>query len=126
LTWAAALFVVAAFLVLAKLFRVAALAQAVLGSSRRAFHDLRDPALGERDKERAVQSHARRLLLLFLGITAASAAAAVLPFGVVALLDAAGVVRFDAVLQRTVSPAFILFATVIGVGAAALLHKRRP
>lgn len=126
MTWAAGLFVVAAFLALAKWFHVPALAQAVLGHSRRAFHDLRDPALDARDRERAVQSHARRLLLLFLGITGASAAAALVPLGVVALLDAVGVVEFDAVVQRTVSPAFILVVTAIGVVAAALLHKRRP
>jgi hypothetical protein len=126
LTWAAALFLVAAFLVLARWFRVPARVRAVLGDGRRAFHDLRDPSLGERDKERAVQSHAGRLLLGFVGITLASAVAVALPFGVVALLDAAGVVELDAVLARTVSPAFLLVVTPLAVVAAVILRGHRP
>jgi len=126
LTWAAAIFVVAGFLVLARLFRVPALAQAVLGHSRRAFADLRDRSLGDREKERAVQSHARRLLLGALGIVLASAAALTLPYCAVALLDAAGVVELDAVVARTITPAFLLVVTALGVVAAVILRRHRP
>ena len=126
MTWAAALFVAAAFLVLAKWFRVPALAQVVLGHGRRALHDLQDRSLGEREKERAARSHAGHLLLGALGIVVASAAALALPFGAVALLDAAGVVELDAVVARTVSPTFLLVVVPLGVAVAVILRRRRP
>lgn len=126
MTWAAAVFVAAAFFGLAKWFRVPTLARAVLGHSRRALHDLQDPSLGERQKERAARSHARHLLLGTLGIVLCTAAAIGLPFGVVALLDAAGVVELQAVVARTVSPAFFLVVTPLGVAAALILRRRRP
>ncbi len=124
--WAAALGVVAAFVVLAKLFRVPGLAHAVFDQSRRAFGDLRDPALGEREKEGSIRSHARHLLLLFVFISLASIAALALPLGLVVLLDRAGLLDFDAVVQRTVSPAFLLVVTPLGIVLALLLHRRRP
>jgi hypothetical protein len=126
LTSAAALFVVAAFIALLKLLRVAALARAVIDRSRRAFRDLRDPALGESGRERAAKASAGRLLVLFLAIVLASTAAALLPLGAVALLDVAGIVEVAAVLERTLSPMILLPAIPLGIVAAVLLHRLRP
>jgi len=125
LTWAAALFVVAAFLILAKWFRVPALSAEAIGHCRGALRDLKNPSLAEVDKERAVQSHARRLLVLFFGITLASGAALALPLGAIALLDAAGLLELNAVLTEAASAPFLGAATLLSLGMIVLLHSRR-
>ncbi len=125
MTWAAALFVVAAFVVVARLLRVPAQAHAVVNRSRAAFAALRDPGLDERQREQAARQHAGRLLWLCLGIVAATAAAIALPFGLVALLGVAGAVDFEAVVRCTVSPLFFLVALPLGTVTALLLRERR-
>lgn len=125
MNWAAALFVVAAFLVLAKWFRVPALARESMQHCRTGLRDLQNPALGEDDKERALQLHAKRLLALFVGLTLASCAALALPLGVLALLDAAGVLELAAVLKQATSWQFLGVATLCGVAAMMRMRSRR-
>lgn len=125
MTWVAALFVVAAFVGIAHLLRMVPRAQEVLARSRQAVADLRDPDLGEIERERAVQAHAGRLLLLFLILTASAAVALAVPFGAVALLDAAGVLSLDAVVDLTVSPAFLVGTIAGGFAAWWVLRRRR-
>lgn len=124
MTWAAALFVVATFLVLARCFRVPALSTEAIGHCRAAVRDLKNPSLADADKERAMQVHARRLLVLSIGITLASAAALALPLGALALLEAAGILELRAVLTEAASAPFLLAATLLSVGMIALLRSR--
>lgn len=126
MTWAGAMFVCATFLLLTKVFRVAPIARAVFGCTRRAVRDLRDPNLGDLERERAVRSHALRLLRLFVVIALAALAALALPLGLIALLDAAGVMQLDAVIALTTTPLFLLVATALVAGAALAVHARRP
>jgi hypothetical protein len=123
-TWAAALFVVVAFIALAGLLQIPVRAQEVLGRSRRALADLRDPALEERAKERAVQGHALRLLWLFVVLTLSATLALALPLGVIALLDSAGLVSLRAVLELTVSWPFLIGTFVLGFAVWGLLRQR--
>jgi hypothetical protein len=125
LTWAAALFVVAAFVVVAGLLRIPTRAREVLAHSRQAFADLRDPALDERAREKAVQGHALRLLWLFLVVTGSAAFALALPFGLIVLLDSAGLVAIDAVIALTLSWPFLL-GTCLGGAAVWALFQSRP
>jgi hypothetical protein len=126
LTWAVALFGVGACVCLVAWLRVPALARDALIHSRQALHVMRDPALDELGRERAVQSHARQLLRLGLRITVSAVAAVALPAGVVALCGAAGWVELDAVLAQLVSPWFVLVAMLLGLAGAWLLRARRP
>ena len=114
MTWAAAAFVVVGFLAIAQLLRIPARASAVIARSRAAVGVLRDSAMTDLEKEKAMQGHAKSLLASFFVITLGSAIALAVPVGVVLALDAAGVVEFDAVLDRTLSWQIILGATVLG------------
>jgi hypothetical protein len=123
--WAAALFLVVAFMALISRLGVPGRASAVVERSRRALADVRSNSLTELDKERAVQAHARSLFASFLVITALSAIALLLPVGVVWLLAAAGLLDFDAVLAATLSWPILLAATAIGIAMIVLLRRRR-
>lgn len=115
MSWIAALFLVAAFLLLANALRIPAHAREVIARSRRAALDYRDPALDERARERAVQGHAVRLLGLFVLVTVCAGIALGVPLGVLALLDAAEVVALDEVIAITVSVPFLVGTLVGGV-----------
>ncbi len=122
----AALLVAAAVFVLAHGLRIPSMARGVIGCTRQALHELRDPALDARQKEQAMQGHARRLVLLALGMTFASLAAVALPLAALAGLGAVGLVDPGAVLQATISPAFLVLAALLGLGMALFLRRRRP
>lgn len=124
MTLAVALFAVVASLGLIVWFRVPALARAALAASRDAFHVLRDPALDEPRRERAVRSHARQLLRLCLRLTLTIAGAVLLPWAAVAWFDVAGWVDLDAVLASAVSPWVVLAALLVSVGAWRLRVPR--
>ncbi|MGE3175276.1 MAG: hypothetical protein AB7O97_21805 [Planctomycetota bacterium] len=126
MTWAAALFAVAAFVVAARWLRIAALGRTVLGHGRQATRTLRDPALADRDKERAARAHAVRLLGLSLAIAVRAAAAFALPVGALALLDRTGVVDLGAVVRLGASPWFLVAAAATGTAVAVVLPRRGP
>lgn len=123
---AAALFVVAAFFVLLRVLRVPRLARTAVGRCRQAIVDLRDPARSDEAKGRAARAHARSLLLLGSGIVLAAAIALAVPLALVFVLDAAHVVRIDAVLAFATSPTLLVAATVLALGAAQLSRRVRP
>lgn len=125
MTWAAALFVVVAFVVLAQLLRIPTRASNVIRRSRTAVADLRNTELDDREKERAMQSHATSLFGLFAILTATSAVALAVPVGVIALLDAAEVLDAQAVLETGVSWEFLLVATIVGCGVFWILPGRK-
>lgn len=120
---AAALFLVAGFLAVARLLRMVPHAQEVMARSRAAARDLKDPALDELAREKAVQGHALRLAWLFVLLVATSAAALAIPVGVVYALDRVGLVQLAEVLDITMTPIFL-----IGVTVAVLIWTflRRP
>ena len=113
---AAALFLVAGFLVVARVLRMVPHAREVMARSRAATRDLRDPDLDELAREKAIQGHAIRLAVLFALLVLASAAALALPLGVVYLFELTGLVETTAVVDATLSPTFL-----IGVTTAVLV-----
>lgn len=126
MSFAAAVVAVAACLLLAVCLRVPSLALASFRRAGAALRDLRDPALGERERERVVRGHALGLFAGFLRLAAAGAAAVGLPLGGVALLAAAGAVDFDAVVAWTVNPGLLLGAGVVAAVAARWSARTRP
>lgn len=124
MTWAAALFVVVAFVVLAQLLRVPARAARVIKHSRDAVADLRNSELSDLEKERAMQVHAKGLFVLFVFLTVSAATALAVPIGLIALLDAADLVELDAVLETGLSWEFLFVATIVGCGVFAFARSR--
>ena len=124
MTWTAAAFVVAAFFWLLQVLRVPARAGDVVARSRDALRVMRDSDLGEDAKEAAVQAHAKALFGQFFAITGSAAIALAAPLGVVGALHAAGVVSFDAVVDRTMSWPVLVGATVVGLVAWRALRGR--
>lgn len=125
MTWAAALLAVAACGALLAWLQVPAQARTAFGVSRRAVADLRDPSLDDAARERAAQGHARQLGLLCLRILLGSATAVAVPFGVLALGETLGWWQLATIVELSLSPWFLLVATVL---AATILHllRRRP
>lgn len=115
MTWAAAAFVVVAFLVLLQVLAVPERAAGIVRRSRDALRIVRDASLGDDHKEAAMQAHAKALFVQFLIVTAASAIALVVPLALVFALDAAGIVGFDDVMTHTVSWPMLAGATLLGV-----------
>ena len=114
MTWAAAAFVVLAFLALLQVLGVVQRALEVTRRSKQALGVIRDPAMSDLQKEAAMQAHAKALFKQFFVITAAAAVALAAPVAAVAGLHACGLVDFGAALDRTMSWQVLVGATVVG------------
>lgn len=115
MTWVAAIFVVAGFLVLARITGMLRCASGVLARSREAVVLIGNREMDELEKERAVQAHAKALFGSFLLITALSVVALGIPLAIVWLLDWCGLVALDAVMAVLISWQFLVIATGIGL-----------
>jgi len=126
-TWAAAVFVLVGFLALARLLQIPSRVAEVMRCSRSALAHLRDKDLTDLQKEREMRAQAMRLLSLFLILTVSAAAALAVPVGVVGMLDLAGLVAIEAVLDRLLSWELLLATLLLGAVAFALTTSRhRP
>ena len=124
MTWIAAAFLVVSFLVLLQLLRVPARAAEVTRVGRRALATVRDRTLSDEEKEQAMRAGSLRLLVLFVVIALATAAALAIPAGLVALMAVAGWVDFDVAIERTLSWQILVGATIVGLIAMRLLARR--
>jgi hypothetical protein len=124
-TWAAALFVAATFLALLGLARAPKYASEAFARTKQAVAAVRDPALGERDKERLLRTSAGRLAVLFGTLIVMGAVAAAIPLGIVALLGALSIVDFAAVVDTTMSWEFLLVASALALAASLVRRKGR-
>ena len=125
MTWAAACFIVMAFLVITRLLGVVPRVGEVVQSSRGALADLRNKNLSDVEKERAMRAHALRLLVLFTILTLSLVAAAAVPLGLVRLADLAGLVVLGAVFELLVSWEFLLATVGLTVGVLLIPIPRR-
>ncbi|MCB9885794.1 MAG: hypothetical protein H6838_09890 [Planctomycetes bacterium] len=126
MTWIAAAFLVVSFLVILQLLRVPARVAEISSVSRSALRTVRDPALSDADKEKAMRAGSLRLFVLFAIIALATLAALAAPAAVVGLAAAAGLVDFEAVLACTLSWQILLGATVVGVIVMRAMPRRQP
>jgi hypothetical protein len=122
---AAALFLVAGFLAVARVLRMVSHAREVMARSRSAVRDLRDPGLDELAREKAVQGHALRLAWLFALLVLTSAAALAIPLGFVYAGELAGLVQTAEVIDVTLTPIFLIGVTAAVLGWTFVRRPRR-
>ena len=125
MTWAAACFIVMAFLVITRLLGVVSRVGEVVQSSRGALADLRNKNLSDVEKERTMRARALRLLVLFTILTLSLVAAAAVPLGLVGLVDLAGLIALGAVFELLVSWEFLLATVGLTVGVLLIPIPRR-
>jgi hypothetical protein len=121
---AGALFLVVGFVLLVRAFGLIAKCGDVLDLVQSSLGVLREPSLDDDARERALQSHAKRLFALFFLLTAGAALALALPAALIWVLDALGLVSFDAVVDMTLSWQFLLATTLVGTAAWWLMRRR--
>jgi hypothetical protein len=122
MAYGGAVFVGLTFIALLKTFKLLETAPHVTAVSTLAFRDLRDPLLDDEAKEVRMRGHAKALGLLFMRLTVGTLAAVAAPLGVVWLLDAAGVVSLNRVLDALASWP-LLVAGTLGMMAQLWLGK---
>lgn len=123
MAWALAVLVVILFVMLLHRLRLPARAKEVTARSMSCLQVLRDPALDDDAKARALRSQALRFFALFAILAGGGAVALALPLGGVWALDRAGVASLHDVLSVLARPDF-LAATALA-GTAAYLAVRR-
>ena len=123
MTWAAAAFIVLAFLALLQASGVVQRAGEVAQRSKQAIAVVRDRSMSDLEKEAAMQAHSKALFKQFLAITALAALALGAPIAVVAGMHAFGLVDFDAALDCTMSWQVLVGATVVGALALRLTRS---
>lgn len=111
-----ALFVGVTFIVLLQRFGVIAKPREVMAISSQAYRDLSNPLLHDDAKEAAMRGHSKALGRLFLVIVVATAAAAIIPLAVIWLLDVAGILPLNTVLDALVSVRVLVAATLLLIG----------
>ena len=124
MTWAAAAFVVLAFLAALQASGVPRRAAEVANRARQAIGIVRDRTLSDLDKETAMRAHSKALFAQFLVITAWVAVAIGAPLAAVAGLHQLGVVDLDQTLDRTMSWQVLVGATVVGALGLRMTRSR--
>ncbi|MGF1477834.1 MAG: hypothetical protein ACFB6S_19995 [Geminicoccaceae bacterium] len=114
IAWLAAALTLLAFIALLKTFKTFELARGAFMSSRQALSVLRDPALDDDAKERAMQRQAGDLFRAFALVTGGAVLALGLPLLVIAGLDHLEVLSLERFWAVTLSPAFLLSTLIAG------------
>ena len=113
------------FVVCLKLFGLVERANSVFALSRESMAVLKNADMDDDAKEAAMQSHAKKLFGLFFTLTLGCVLALALPAGIVWLLDLAGVMSFDAVIEFTISWEFLLATTALLVLVVAVKGRKK-
>lgn len=117
MTWVAIALSIALFCWCLHAFRLVPASLEAVSTARQAAGVMRDPALGDDEKESRVQAAALRLFRLFATITLRAAAALLVPLAAVLLLAWSGLVDLDAVVATATSWPVILGTTALMVAA---------
>jgi hypothetical protein len=120
-----AVLVVVGFAALLHLFRLPAYAREVGRRGRDCLAVVRDEAMDDRDKEAALQDHARRLFVLLGVLGGGSLLALGLPLGAVALLDWGGVASLGAVWGTLERVDFLAGTVIAGTLGYLVLRSVR-
>ena len=121
---AGAIFLVAGFVALVRLFGLVKKCGDVFDLAKSSLAVLSDPSLGDDVKERTLQAHATRLFSLFLTLTLGATLALALPAGLIWILDVLRVVSLREVVDVTLSWQFLLGSTLFGVLAWRVTKPR--
>lgn len=107
-----ALFMLFGFLLALKIFKLIDKSKEVLSLSRMAHSDIRNPAMTDDEKEIALQSHARRLFVLFFIITIGLFSGLFVPFGLLWGAEQFGLIAVGEVIDVALSWQFLVGSTV--------------
>jgi len=128
ISWIAAGFLVAGFIVLARLLGLAEKGVDVVAISRRSLAIIRNPGLSDETKETALQKNAARLFRLAFDIALGGTMSVCAPLGILWLADRLGLISLEFACAVVVSPAFIGaggLLIVIPLAIGPYLKKRR-
>lgn len=120
---AGAVFLVAGFLALIKIFRLIEKSADAIDTAKLALKDLQNSELDDHSKEKVLQSHSLRLFTLFFVITLGIIAAISIPVGIIWFFDRLNWMSMETVFDTTLSWEFILASTVFSVLFLWLAHK---
>ena len=127
MNFALAVFVVVGFATTIEYFDLPDRARTVGERSSRSLAILRNDSLGDREKEKALQSQSRELFWLLGILTGGSALALGLPLGIVWLLGQVGVGAFWGTMSILERLDFLAGVTVVGgAGYFLMRHFYRP
>jgi hypothetical protein len=118
--WAAAILVIVAFLVLLRALRAPVWLRKIVGATRGSIAIVRDPDRDEMWKAREMRALSLRLFGWCALLTGSILVAFMVPVGVLALLERAGVIDLGAVLERTLHPAVVLLTAGLALFALAV------
>ena len=119
IAWLGAGFLVAGFMTLMAVFRLADRHRDVMAVASRSLSVIGNPALTDDEKERALRRHAKHLFALLCLVTLGGLGAVLLPVGALWVLDRLGWLSLDSILQTALSPLFVV------VSCAAILAALR-
>lgn len=115
--WIGAGFVVAGFVVLAKLFGLVEKSGNVIALSRSSLGVVRNTGLSDEAKEAALQENAKQLFRLAFSLAFGAAVAVLSPMGLVWLCDRLGWISTSSVCDVIISPWFIVISGILVVVA---------
>ena len=119
-----AVFIVIGFAAIAYLLRLPKYAGEVFTKVNSAMLALRDPDLGDDQKEKLLQQYAIRMFALLGILTGGSVLALTVPLGLVWTLGLVQIMSFDGVLETLVQWEFIVGTCVIGLVAYRYIRPR--
>lgn len=119
-----AIILVVGFIALLKVFSLVELSIDVIGLSRQSLADIRNPEMDDEAKEKALQGHTKKLLLLFFKLTSGGIAALLVPLALVWLLEQLDVLSLSEVMSTVLSWEFILASTILAIVVLRVKRKR--
>lgn len=125
IAWAAAVFLVVGFIVLAKRFGLVAMSGAVVAVSRRSLGVICNATLSDDAKEAALRKDAGEMFRLAFLLSLGSAAAILMPTGLLWLCDRFGWLSLDAVWDVAVSPAFLVASCAAVIFPLFIMRRRK-
>lgn len=124
MSFVGAVILVIGFLILIKYLKVIEKSSKVLGIAKQSIIIIKDSESSDLQKEIAMQKYAKELLVLFLVISAGSILALAIPFGVVWLLELAGLLSIQSVITTTFSWEFIVGSLFISIIVIWLMSRK--
>ena len=122
--YSGAIFLVIGFIFILKISRLVEKSTRVIGISKQAMTELRNPELSDDDKETAMQAHSKQLVGLFFLITIGGIAAVFFPLAVIWGLDWLELLSIGAVLDVALSWPFIVLTCVLLIVVLVINRKR--
>lgn len=125
MSYIGAIILVIGFIVLIKYLKVFEKSSKVLIIAKQSIVIISDSKSSDLQKEIAMQKNAKELLLLFLIITLGSFIALAIPSALVWLMELAGFLSFQSVIDTTLSWAFIVGSIIISVVVMWLMGRKK-